>query len=43
MPTEQGAHVQDELQGMKTYTVEPGYNDIGLYYNSYITSYILWY
>jgi hypothetical protein len=26
-----------------TCTVEPGYNDIGLYDASYIVSYILWY
>jgi hypothetical protein len=23
-------------------TVEPGYNDVGLYYTSYIASHILW-
>jgi hypothetical protein len=26
-----------------SYTVEPGYNDIGLYYASRIESHILWY
>jgi hypothetical protein len=38
-----GGHVSRERERNKACTVEPGYNDIGLYDTSPITSDILWY